>query len=121
MPVRLVLHVIFTFSVKQVNLPTNRSVVKAEPPKKESAAPPEVKPGVKQAPAAGDKPAQKSEKPDKKEKKDKKKPAAEGGKDFCRLTVFIFWYFFLYGLKYYTQFALVMYSSRLFYFQVLKF
>nr|XP_011452765.2 aminoacyl tRNA synthase complex-interacting multifunctional protein 1 [Crassostrea gigas] len=64
--------------VKQVNLPTNRSVVKAEPPKKESAAPPEVKPGVKQAPAAGDKPAQKSEKPDKKEKKDKKKPAAEG-------------------------------------------
>lgn len=72
--------VIFTCSVKQVNLPTNRSVVKAEPPKKEAAAPPEVKPGVKQAPPAVNKPNQKSEKPDKKEKKDKK-PAAEGGKD----------------------------------------
>lgn len=94
MPVGLVLHVIFTFSVKQVNLPTNRSVVKAEPPKKESAAPPEVKPGVKQAPAAGDKPAQKSEKPDKKEKKDKKKPAAEGGIYF--LVFFFVWFKILY-------------------------
>lgn len=96
MPVRLVLHVIFTFSVKQVNLPTNRSVVKAEPPKKESAAPPEVK----QAPAAGDKPAQKSEKPDKKEKKDKKKPAAEGGKDFCRLIYFLVFFFVWFKILY---------------------
>lgn len=100
MPVGLVLHVIFTFSVKQVNLPTNRSVVKAEPPKKESAAPPEVKPGFKQAPAAGDKPAQKSEKPDKKEKKDKKKPAAEGGKDFCRLIYILVFFFVWFKILY---------------------
>lgn len=119
MPVGLVLHVIFTFSVKQVNLPTNRSVVKAEPPKKESAAPPEVKPGVKQAPAAGDKPAQKSEKPTKRRRKIKRNLQLKEVKIFVDL--FIFWYFFLYGLKYYTQFALVMYSSMLFYFQVLKF
>lgn len=116
------MHVIFTFSVKQVNLPTNRNVVKAGPPKKESAAPPEVKPGVKQAAAAVDKPTQKSEKPDKKEKKDKKKPAAEGGKDFYGLNYLNCFAFYLYGLKYDTQFASkVMYSSRLLCFQVLKF
>lgn len=76
--------------VKQVPLPTNRTVMKAEPPKKES--PPE--PEVKQAPVKTSN--KKPEKADKKEKKPandgepkakkgKNEPAAEGKMDVSRL------------------------------------
>lgn len=63
------------FSVKQIPLPTNRTVAKADPPKKE----PTNQPEIKQAPAAANNKDQKPEKSNKKEKK-VKQSAADGGK-----------------------------------------
>ncbi|XP_048779172.2 aminoacyl tRNA synthase complex-interacting multifunctional protein 1-like isoform X2 [Ostrea edulis] len=59
--------------VKQIPLPTNRTVAKAEPPKKE----PTNQPEIKQAPAAANNKDQKPEKSNKKEKK-VKQSAADG-------------------------------------------